>query len=146
MRGKTSREDYLRTIYSLYEKSEKMEDGIRSVDLAKSLGVTKPSVSAMLRKLVDLELLKDIRYSNIHLTEKGWEEARRITHNHRVIEVFLEKILGYDAKDVHEEAHRLEHAFSEESIKRLDEYLNNPQTCPHGTAIPHELPFQQSEN
>ena len=132
-----SREDYLRTMYDLYERIDNKGDGIRSVDVAEALNITKPSVSGMLRKLAKDGFIKMEPYSNIFFTNKGLKESRRIMHNHRVIEVFLKRILNYDLAKVHEEAHRLEHAFSEESIKRLDNFLNNPKRSPYGYEIPH---------
>lgn len=129
---KQSKEDYLITMYSLHEKGE-----IKSVDIANILRVSKPSVSEMIKKLAS-ELLVDAKpYSKIKFTKKGLDEAKRIMHNHRVIEVFLKKVLKYDINKVHEEAHRLEHAFSEESIKRLDELVKNPKKSPFGKDIPH---------
>jgi len=133
-----SKDDYLRTIYSLYEKLDDKEKGIRSVDLAKTLSITKASVSGMLKKLARKGYLKCKPYSKIFFSHKGIKEARRVMHNHRVIEVFLKKILKYDLSKVHEEAHKLEHAFSEESISRLDEFLNHPTRSPYGYNIPHD--------
>ena len=60
-------------------------------------------------------------------------------HNHRVIEVFLKDILKFkDPRAIHEEAHKLEHAFSEDALNRLDQYLNNPDKSPTGELIPHD--------
>jgi len=132
-----SKEDYLRTMYGLYEKSDSKEDGITSVNIAKELKITRPSVSGMLKKLAENSYIKFTPYSKIFFTSKGLKEAQRVMHNHRVIEVFLKKILKYDLSKVHEEAHRLEHAFSEESIDRLDKFLNNPTRSPYGYDIPH---------
>ena len=129
-----SAEDYLRTMYILCEEGK---EGIKSVEVAKELNISKPSVSEMLRKLDKKGFVKVKPYSDVLLTKKGLKEAKRVTHNHRVIEVFLKDVLKYNLKDVHEEAHRLEHAFSQESIKRLDKFLENPMVCPHGHAIPH---------
>lgn len=138
-----SKEDYLRTVYYLHEKLDCKEKGVRSVDIAKNLNITRPSVSAMLKKLAKSSHIKYKPYSNIFFTGKGLKEAKRVMRNHRVIEVFLKKILKYDLSKVHEEAHRLEHAFSEESIKRLDEFLNHPTRSPYGYEIPPETRKRQ---
>ncbi len=130
-----STEDYLRTAYFLYEKDK--TKGIRSIDIAKELKISKPSVSEMIKKLVKKGLIKANPYSNIFLTKKGLTEARRVMHNHRVIEVFLKQILKHDLSKVHQEAHRLEHAFSESSINKLDDFLNHPKQSPAGKTIPH---------
>ena len=125
-------EDYLRAIYLIYEKQTDKSPGIKSVDIAKELKVSKPSVSEMVKKLAKKGLVSSKPYSNIFLTEKGMKEARRITHSHRLIEFFLKNILGCKKEEVHEYAHKLEHAFSEDLIKKLDNFLKNPRVCPHG--------------
>jgi len=132
---KISIEDYLRAIYFVYEKQEDKKKGIKSVDIAKSLGISKPSVSAMIKKLVKKGFLKARPYSNIYLTKKGLMESKRVTHNFRVIGIFLNDILKCNINKIDEEAHKLEHAFSEESIKKLDKFLGNPKRCPHGEII-----------
>ena len=130
-------EDYLRTIYSLYEKSEDKIQGVKSVDIAKELKISKPSVSNMIKKLISKKYLKAKPYSNIYFTKRGLKEAKRVMHNHRVIEVFLRNILGCDIRKIHEEAHQLEHTFSEYTIKKLDKFLDNPKVSPFGKPIPH---------
>jgi DtxR family Mn-dependent transcriptional regulator len=133
---KKSIEDYLRIIYILYEDLEDKSKGVKSVDIARSLDVSKPSVSEMIRKLAKKQYIKELRYSNVFFTKKGLKKAKNLTHNFRVIGVFLKKVLKYkDLEKVDEEAHKLEHAFSEESIKRLDGFLDNPNKCPHGKKI-----------
>jgi len=126
-----SKEDYLRAIFLVLETSSEA----RSIDVASELGVSKPSVSTMLRKLHKEGLIEAAPYQKIKLTAKGRRLAQKLTTRHRVIEVFLKDVLGYK-KDVHQEAHLLEHAFSDESIRRLKKYLHNPQYCPHGKRIP----------
>ena len=130
-----SQEDYLRAMYLIYEKQIDNSLGIKSINISKELKVSKPSVSEMLRKLAKMGFIRSRPYSNIFLTGRGLKEAKKITHNHRVIEVFLSNVLKYNLRGVHEEAHKLEHAFSEESIKRLDKFLKNPKVCPHGERI-----------
>lgn len=130
-----SQEDYLRAMYLIYEKQIDKSLGIKSIDISKELKVSKPSVSEMVKNLAGKEYVKLKPYSNIFFTKKGLDEAKKITHNHRVIEVFLKKTLKHNLKKVHEEAHKLEHAFSDESIRRLDKFLKKPKVCPHGEAI-----------
>lgn len=126
-----SKEDYLRAIDRIAEKKK----DIRSTDLGKELRVSKPSVCAMIKKLQAEGLLVKRQYASLKLTPKGESLARRLTAKHRIIEVFLKKILAYK-KDIHEEAHKLEHAFSDKSVRRLKKFLKNPKICPHGKKIP----------
>lgn len=128
-------ENYLCTIYSLFERN--VNEGIKSIDIAKKLNISRPSVSAMVKKLAKEGYVIADRYAKIFLTELGKKEARKVMHKHRVIEVFLTDVLGHDIKKVHEEAHKLEHAFSDESIEKLDNLLNNPKLSPMGKRIPH---------
>jgi len=127
-----SREDYLRGMYHLMEE----EGSIRSVDLADYLNITKPSVSEMLRELNRGGLVQYKKYSRLKFTSKGHEIARNLTSKHRIIERFLKDMLKIDKKKVHGEAHRLEHAFSDESIEKLRMLLGNPKQDPHGKPIP----------
>ena len=133
-----SEEDYLKTVFDLYERLEDESTGIKASDIAKELNVTKPSVSAMIRKLVKTEYIRAEPYSKIHLTKKGMEKARTLAHNHRVIEVFLTRVLGRDISEVHREAHLLEHAFSDKSVKQLYKILKSPSESPYGKRIPRE--------
>jgi DtxR family Mn-dependent transcriptional regulator len=127
-------EDYMRTIYSLYEDFG--SDDIRSIDIANRMGVSKASVSEMIKKLQKIGYIKTKPYKKVKFTRQGLSEAKRVMHNHRVIEVFLNKVLDYDNTKVHEEAHRLEHAFSDESIRRLNNFLKKPKISPTGRQIP----------
>ena len=127
-----SQEDYLRAIYNIYEKNDQ---NVSSVEIADFLGISKPAVSKMLKKLVEQKLIKMKPYSSIVFTSKGLIEAKKLTRKHRVIEVFLVDILKIKKNKMHEEAHKLEHAFSDNTIKKLDNYLNNPKICPDGKDI-----------
>jgi DtxR family Mn-dependent transcriptional regulator len=98
--------------------------------------VSKPAVSEMLRKLLNDNYIKMAPYSEIMLTQKGIKAAKELTFKHRIIEVFLKDVLKISKNNIHEEAHRLEHAFSNEAIKNLSKFLNNPKYSPEGKIIP----------
>ncbi len=126
------KEDYLRGLYILEE--EKGE--IKSIDLAHYLNVSKPSVSEMVQELKRDGLISYKKYSKLKFTVKGRKIARELTSKHRLIELFLNNILRINPKNIHEEAHKLEHAFSDESIEKLRKVLGNPKIDPHGKPIP----------
>lgn len=128
-------ENYLITIYRFYEKQQDKLKGIRSVEIASELKISKPSVSSMIKKLTNLNYLKSEPYSKIFFTKKGLTYAKKLIHNHRIIEVFLRNILELDVADIHKEAHILEHAFSDKVIKKLNLFLNNPQMSPYRKKI-----------
>ena len=128
-----NQEDYLRTIYNLYEENKQI---ITSVDVANGLKISKPAVSKMLKKILKQKLIKMKPYSSIKFTAKGLREAKKLTYKHRIVEVLLLNILKVKKNKMHEEAHKLEHAFSDESINKLATFLNNPKFCPNGKKIP----------
>ncbi len=129
-----NREDYLRIIFCLNENGV---DKIKSIDIAKSLNISKPAVSEMLKKLKNDGYLEMNPYSSVILTNKGLEESKKITYKHRVIELFLKDILGFDDSEIHDEAHKLEHSMSDEVAKRIFKFLKNPELCPCGHKIPN---------
>ena len=114
---KISTEMYLKTIYLL--KEEKKEDP-RPVNLVNELGLSKGSVSEMLKKLADEKLIEYESYGRIKLTEKGFEKAKNVVRKYLTIRKFLEDILKIDHDRVHDEACNLEHAFSDQSIAKLN--------------------------
>jgi DtxR family Mn-dependent transcriptional regulator len=128
-----NKEDYLRGLYILEEEKGQ----IKSIDLAHYLNVSKPSVSEMVKELNKEGLITHKKYSNLEFTSKGRKIAKKLTSKHRLIELFLKKILKISSKHIHKEAHRLEHAFSDESMDKLRKMLGNPKKDPHGKPIPH---------
>ncbi len=130
--NKQSQEDYLRAIYDILEKKQQ----VKAIDIVKYLNVSKPSVSEMVRKMTKKGLIKSAPYSAIKFTKKGKKIATRLTYKHRVIEVFLKNVLKCNKKNIHQEAHQLEHAFSDQVIKKLGKLLKNPKISPYGHKIP----------
>jgi len=128
-----NKEDYLRGLYILQE--EKGE--IKSIDLAHYLNVSKPSVSEMMHELYKEGVISYKKYSKIKFTAKGRKIAEKLTSKHRLIELFLKNMLKIKSNSIHQEANRLEHAFSDESIVKLRKILGNPKKDPHGKPIPH---------
>lgn len=131
-----SKEDYLKAIWNLSERemTEKTEAGTN--DLASMLQVSPPAVSKMLKQMERQSLVAHVPYYGVRLTEKGRAAALKVVRRHRLLELFLTEVLKYDAHSVHDEAERLEHHISEEFERRIDELLDFPETCPHGSYIP----------
>lgn len=119
-RGKEGKENYLRTIYELQEHDKA---GVKSVDIAHKLNISKASVSEMLRKLAKLGLIKIKPYSKIFLTSQGRKVAGGLFDKHFIIKSFMKKILKYNEERAREEAHKLEHAFSHESVELLNNII-----------------------
>lgn len=125
-------EDYLKTTYMLGRNGEPVQTSA----LADALRIAPASVSGMVRRLAELELLEHVPYRGVVLTESGSRAALRIIRRHRILETWLTTVLGWDWDSVHEEAERLEHAASERLIERLSEAMGHPQYDPHGAPIP----------
>ena len=126
-------ENYLKAIFSLYNKENK---AVSTNTIAKKLKTKPSSVTDMVKKLSNKDLVKYEKYKGVTLTKKGTDIAVTIIRNHRIWEVFLVEKLGYKWDEVHEIAEQLEHIKSDELIDRMDEFLDNPKFDPHGDPIP----------
>ena len=127
-------EDYLRTIYALEEEVQP----VIAARVAEEVGVTPSTMVTTLRRLEAEGYLKVVRRKEIHLTAAGKQVAERILRRHFLLERFLTDLLGLDWVKAHQEAHRLEHALSQEVEDRLAKLLGYPTTCPHGNPIPSQ--------
>lgn len=131
-----SKEDYLKAIWSLSERRAGEKTEAATNDLAEMLNVSPPAVSRMLKQMERQSLVAHTPYYGVSLTAKGRQVALKIVRRHRLLELFLAQILGYDLNSVHDEAERLEHHISEEFEERIDALLDFPRQCPHGSPIP----------
>lgn len=129
-------EDYLKAIYEALH--EQHDERVTTTGLAHTLGVSPASVTEMLQKLAGPEhgLVRYERYRGASLTEAGEKAAAEVVRHHRLIESFLSAALGYAWDEVHAEAHKLEHAISEDFEDRIALYLSEPARDPHGSPIP----------
>jgi DtxR family Mn-dependent transcriptional regulator len=129
-------EDYLKAIYVLAEEALP----VIAARIAAETGVSASTIFATLRRLATDGYVTINRRKEIHLTGKGTEIAEKIVRRHFLTERFLTDLLGLDWVKAHQEAHRLEHAISQEVEERLAKLLNHPTTCPHGNPIPGTSP------
>jgi len=125
-------EDYLKAIYHVAHRGEPVTTGL----LGGELGVSAPSVSAMVRRLEDGGLLRRVDSRALRLTESGERAALRVVRRHRLLETFLARVLDVPWDEVHAEAELLEHALSERLEERIDAVLGHPTRDPHGDPIP----------
>ena len=130
-----SEENYIKVIYHLSLVSP---TGVSTNAIAGMLNTKASSVTEILKKLSDKELLIYQKYQGVNLTEKGLLIAKMIVRKHRLWEVFLVEKLNFAWDEVHEIAEELEHIKSEKLIYKLDEFLNFPAFDPHGDPIPDE--------
>ena len=132
-------EDYLKAIYDLsrgFGGEGVSDEGVKTQDLAAALEVSAASVSGMLKKLSDLNLIQYEKYRGVSLTPAGHKIALETLRHHRLLETYLAEALGYAWHDVHDEAERLEHVISEAFEARIAEALGHPTFDPHGDPIP----------
>lgn len=128
-----SEENYLKAIYHLESDSKK---GISTNAIAKSLETKASSVTDMVKKLSEKEVVIYKKYQGVTLTELGKKTAANIVRKHRLWEVFLVERLNFSWDEVHEVAEQLEHIKSPKLINQLDSLLGFPTHDPHGDPIP----------
>ena len=125
-------QDYLKAIYALESAGERATTSA----LAKRMGVSAPSATAMTKRLDELGLVERVPHRGVALTEAGRRGALEVLRHHRLLERYLVDRLGLSLDEVHAEAELLEHALSEELEARIDEELGFPTHDPHGDPIP----------
>ncbi|HAC15435.1 MAG TPA: DtxR family transcriptional regulator, partial [Bacteroidetes bacterium] len=109
---------------------------VTTQSLADHLKVKPASVTGMIKKLADVNLIIYERYKGVQLTESGEKVAIEVLRHHRLIEMYLAEVLGYSWDEIHDEAERLEHHISEKFEQRIAEKLGHPTHDPHGDPIP----------
>lgn len=132
----TAEENYLKAIYHLSDGGKK---SVSTNDIAAEMKTKAASVSDMLRKLGEKEVIEYRKYYGLQITEIGKRQALHTIRKHRLWEVFLVDKLNFAWDEVHEVAEQLEHINSSLLIQRLDAYLNYPKFDPHGDPIPDEF-------
>jgi DtxR family Mn-dependent transcriptional regulator len=129
-------ENYLKTIH-LAQAAQAGRTLVPMGQLASALGVVPGTATTMVKALSESGLVHYEPYMGVRLTEAGEKLASLVLRRHRLIELFLVKVLGMSWAEVHDEAEQLEHAVSERLIDRIDEMLGRPEVDPHGDPIPN---------
>lgn len=128
-------ENYLKAIFKL---SGKEKCSVSTNAIAEELQTKASSVSDMVKKLSEKDLINYIKYQGVSLTKVGLSLAVHIVRKHRLWEVFLVNHLNFKWDEVHDIAEQLEHIKSPELVARLDAFLEHPNYDPHGDPIPNE--------
>lgn len=128
-------ENYLKALLKLTVEVGNSEAGTN--ELASVLLVKPASVTDMLKKLKEKELVEYEKYGKITLTNNGEKIALEIVRKHRLWETFLYEKLEFSWDEVHEVAEQLEHIQSAKLVDRLDKFLKYPEFDPHGDPIPN---------
>ncbi len=127
-------ENYLKAAWQI--AAEQPTPWVATGRLAQALKVSPGTVTSMLKSLAESGLAEYRPYEGVALTPQGQTLALRMLRRHRLIELFLVKTLNLSWDQVHEEAENMEHAVSDVLIDRIDEFLNHPNSDPHGDPIP----------
>jgi Mn-dependent DtxR family transcriptional regulator len=114
-----SKQDYLETILDFSSESGQA----RSIDIARTLGVSRASVNKSLGALKESGLVEHEHYGDIRLTEKGLKLARAVRARHNALKLFLTSVLGVEEETAERDACRMEHAISRETAAKLEESL-----------------------
>ncbi|PQJ68518.1 metal-dependent transcriptional regulator [Polaribacter butkevichii] len=128
-----SEENYLKAIYHLELDADK---GISTNAIAKKLETKASSVTDMVKKLSEKEVVVYKKYKGVKLTDLGKKIAANIVRKHRLWEVFLVEKLNFSWDEVHDVAEQLEHIKSEKLVDQIDAFLGFPTHDPHGDPIP----------
>ena len=129
-------ENYLKTIFLAQTADPGSDDLVPMGQIAAALGVVPGTATTMMKALAESGLVRYEPYMGVRLTPAGEKLAGLVLRRHRLIELFLVKVLNMSWAEVHDEAERLEHAVSESLIDRIDEMLGRPAVDPHGDPIP----------
>ena len=129
-------ENYLKTIFQAQLSLNPPDTLVPMGRLASAIGVVPGTATTMVKALADSGLAHYEPYAGVRLTPAGEKLAALVLRRHRLIELFLVKVMGMSWTEVHDEAENLEHAVSDRLIDRIDEMLGRPAVDPHGDPIP----------
>src|SRR5918999_1561236 len=128
-------EDYLKQIY-LMQLAAPSEQLVPMGKLAVAMDVVPGTATSMIKALADSGLVQYEPRGGVRLTHGGEQLALHVLRRHRLVELFLVKVLGLDWSEVHAEAEELEHTISDKVLDRIDAFLGHPSVDPHGGPIP----------
>jgi DtxR family Mn-dependent transcriptional regulator len=135
MKLSLAEENYLKAVYHL---SAEGESEVSTNAIAEEMQTKAASVSDMMRRLSEKELVHYKKYQGVRISDQGSKAALQVVRKHRLWEVFLVEKLKFSWDQVHDVAEQLEHIKSPLLIQRLDEFLGHPKYDPHGDPIPDE--------
>jgi len=135
MSASAAMQDYLAEAYRLayYQSSDPY---ISTSALAEVMGVSAPAVTRMVQRLKEAGFLEHEPYRGVYLTPAGEREALMNIRRHRLVEVFLVKVMQFGWHEVHDQADELGAVVSNSVVDRMERMAGFPRRCPHGEPIP----------
>jgi len=128
----SSMQDYLEAILELSSQNEE----VRITDIAERLCLTKASANQATQALVKRGLVTHRHYGPVVLTESGREEAEKVRYRHDILRNFLVDTLGVDPKVAEQDACLMEHTISQETLKRLVQFMERNDNKKDGVKMP----------
>lgn len=119
----------------IYRKQHEEFSRVKTTLIAGFVGVRPATVTEMLQKLAEKDLVKYTRYHGVRLTEKGVAEARKLLRKHRLLEFLFARLLNYDVQKACDEASKLDYHASEDLVNAICRTYGHPETCPCNKAI-----------
>jgi DtxR family Mn-dependent transcriptional regulator len=129
-------ENYLKAIHEAQNRLTGERELVPMGQLSSALGVVPGTATTMVKTLAESGLVVYEPYSGVRLTAAGTKLAAAVLRRHRLVELFLVRVMGMSWDEVHDEAEQLEHAVSDRLIERMDAMLGRPSVDPHGDPIP----------
>jgi len=153
MNTSAAMQDYLAEAYRLayYQKDDPY---ISTSALADVMHVSAPAVTRMVQRLKEAGYLEHEPYRGVFLTPAGEREALTNIRRHRLVEVFLVKVMQFGWHEVHDQADDLGVVVSDEVVERMERMAGFPHRCPHGEPIPtaegrmprvHDAPLNEAK-
>lgn len=128
-------ENYIKTVYAL-QFEQGAGDTVSMGELANALKITPGTATSMVKSLAKTGLVRYVPRVGVRLTSEGEQLALLVLRRHRLVELFLVKVLDMEWHEIHEEAEALEHVISDRVLERIDTLLGRPKLDPHGDPIP----------
>lgn len=128
----STEENYLKSLYNLANAHGE----VNLSDLAGSLQVSLPTANSMVKSLQKSGWVVYEKYKPVTLTKEGQKTAALIIRKHRLMEMFLVKVMNFGWEEVHEVAEQIEHIHAPKFFERMDQMLGFPTVDPHGSPIP----------
>lgn len=116
-----SLEDYLEAVYLI----EKKKGEVRITDIALFMNLSKPSVNKAVSTLKENGLLEHEKYGAIKLTVSGTKLAKEIYFRHETLTKFFIETLGIEPEIAEDEACKIEHIISRQTLSKLVDYMKN---------------------
>jgi DtxR family Mn-dependent transcriptional regulator len=125
-------EEYLEAIYDIARQT----GTAKTTEIAERLKNAPASVTEVFQRMKQKGLVRYESHKGVSLTAKGYRAALKMKRKHRLLEVFLDKMLHIPQKNIHEQACKMEHTLTDETETALCKTLKGPTECPHGSPIP----------